>query len=169
MSAAHKPASVLFVCMGNICRSPAAEGVFRHYVSAQSDAPQCHIDSAGTTDYHTDHRADARMRRAAANRGYELDSRARQVRPEDLEEFDLIVPMDRDNLRYLHELGAGESAKIRLLGAFLPEHTGDPQQAPEVPDPYYGGEQGFETALDMIERACPGLLQACCKGAPHDG
>ena len=221
MTAKRKPGSVLFVCMGNICRSPAAEEVFRRYAAGRGGAA-LRIDSAGTTDYHTGSLADARMRRIAANRGYILNSRARQIQPMDLEEFDLIVPMDANNLRYVQDLGdsagagerhipaanrpalrpdsagAGErrgqtdgggqrdgadakrrraqtgsgqrdgDAMVRLLGAFLPEYTGDPQQAPDVPDPYYGGEQGFEAVLDMIERACPGLLQLCREGAPQD-
>lgn len=153
--------SVLFVCMGNICRSPAAEGVFRHYVERQGAAGNFRIDSAGAIDYHNDKPADPRMRAAASRRGYTLTSISRQVTFEDLDEFDLIVAMDRDNLWYLEELAGGPRAHIRLLGSFLPEYRSGAEQAPEVPDPYYGGSQGFEEVLDMIERACPGIHSDC--------
>ena len=161
MDEKQKQVCVLFVCMGNICRSPAAEGVFGHYVQQQGKAQDFHIDSAGTIDYHRGKPADPRMRQAAAGRGYTLTSVSRQVIPDDLDEFDLIVAMDRDNLWYLEELAGGPQPKIRLLGSFLPERQGPPEQAPEVPDPYYGGAQGFEAVLDMLERACPGIYSAC--------
>ena len=147
--------------MGNICRSPAAEGVFRHYVEQQGVAENFYIDSAGTIDYHSGKPADPRMREAAANRGYTLASISRQVTPEDPEDFDLIVAMDRDNLWELQHLAGGPRHSLRLLGSFLPEHQGRPEQAAQVPDPYYGGPQGFEEVLDMIERACPGMYSAC--------
>ena len=153
--------SVLFVCMGNICRSPAAEGVFRHYVERQGAAEDIYIDSAGTIDYHSGKPADSRMRAAASRRGYTLTSISRQVIPEDLDEFDLIVAMDRDNLWYLEDLAGGAQPHIRLLGSFLSGHQEEPGQAPEVPDPYYGGSQGFEDVLDMLERACPYIYSAC--------
>ena len=156
-----KSVSVLFVCMGNICRSPAAEGVFRYYVNRQGAAENFYIDSAGTIDYHSGNPADPRMRAAAAGRGYTLSSLSRQVTPEDLEEFDLIVAMDRDNLWYLEDLAGAPRTSIRLLGSFLPGYQGHPQQAPQVPDPYYGGSEGFEEVLDMLERACPGVYTAC--------
>ena len=147
--------------MGNICRSPAAEGVFRHYVNQHGAAENFHVDSAGTIDYHSGKPADPRMRAAASNRGYTLTSLSRQVTPEDLEEFELIVAMDRDNLWYLEELAGGPQPSIRLLGSFLPDHQGHHEQAPEVPDPYYGGSQGFENVLDMLEQACSGIYSAC--------
>ncbi len=149
--------------MGNICRSPAAEGVFRYYVNQHGAAENFHIDSAGTIDYHSGKPADPRMRAAASDRGYTLTSLSRQVTPEDMEEFELIVAMDRDNLWYLEELAGGPQTDIRLLGSFLPEHQGNPEQAPQVPDPYYGGPQGFEVVLNMLERACPGMYAACRK------
>ena len=153
--------SVLFVCMGNICRSPAAEGVFRHYVEQQGTAGNVRIDSAGTIDYHSGKPADPRMREAAASRGYTLTSISRQVTPEDLEEFDLIVAMDRDNLSELQYLAVGPRPNLRLLGSFLPGYRGSSEQAPQVPDPYYGGAQGFQLVLDMLERAGPGIHAAC--------
>ena len=155
--------SVLFVCMGNICRSPAAEGVFRHYVERQGAAEDIYIDSAGTIDYHSGNPADPRMRAAASRRGYKLTSISRQVILEDMDEFDLIVAMDRDNLWYLEDLAGGPQPHIRLLGSFLPERQGEPGHVPDVPDPYYGGTQGFEDVLDMIERACPGIHSACLR------
>ena len=153
--------SVLFVCMGNICRSPAAEGVFRDYVEQQGEADSYFIDSAGAIDYHSGNPADSRMRQAAATRGYTLESISRRVTREDLDEFDLIVAMDRDNLWNLEQLAGGRQSNLHLLGSFLPEHRHNPEHAPEVPDPYYGGSQGFEEVLDMIERACPGMFSAC--------
>ena len=161
MTRKQKQVSVLFVCMGNICRSPAAEGVFRHYVEQQGAAENFFIDSAGTIDYHSGKPADPRMREAAADRGYTLTSISRQVTPEDPEDFDLIVAMDRDNLWELKHLAGGPRPGLRLLGSFLPEHQGRPEQTAQVPDPYYGGPQGFEVVLDMIERACPGMFSAC--------
>ena len=101
------------------------------------------------------------MREAAARRGYTLTSVSRQVTPEDLEEFDLIVAMDRDNLAELQYLAGGARPNLRLMGSFLPYHRGHPEQVPQVPDPYYGGPQGFEEVLDMLERACPGMYSAC--------
>lgn len=146
---------VLFVCMGNICRSPTGEAVMQHLVVERDVAHRVLVDSAGTIGYHVGAPADARMREAASRRGYRMQSRSRQVTRADLEQFDLIVAMDRDNLDDLQALDtSGQYGdKIRLLSEFLPE--GSPQ---DVPDPYYGGDQGFECVLDMIENACPNLL-----------
>lgn len=148
--------SVLFVCLGNICRSPTAEGVMRHLLAEQGLTGEVMVDSAGTGAYHVGEPADPRMRQAAARRGYRLDSLARQVVPADFERFSLVVAMDRDNLRDLETLAGGAShdrAELHLLSAFLPA------DGPlDVPDPYYGGERGFEEVLDLIEVACPPLL-----------
>lgn len=152
--------SVLFVCMGNICRSPSGEGVFKHYVKQQGAMDRFRIDSAGTYAYHVGKPADQRMRQAASQRGYNLDSIARKVEQQDLEQFDLVVPMDSDNLHDLHTLAGGKQPHIRLLGSFLDGHEGN-TTAPSVPDPYYGGMDGFETVLDMIEQACPGMFAYC--------
>ncbi len=160
MSAAGAKIAVLFVCMGNICRSPTGEGVFRHYVAQAGHEDKIHIDSAGTIGYHSGAPADARMRIAASKRGYALDSVARQVRHADLKKFDLIVPMDHDNLSELERLAGGPQDHIRLLGSFIDGATGNDDAAP-VPDPYYGGPAGFEAVLDMIESACPKLLAHC--------
>lgn len=149
---------VLFVCLGNICRSPAAEGVMRHVVAGRQDAAHVTVDSAGTSAYHVGESADARMRQAAARRGYRLTSLSRQVTRADFERFGWIVAMDRQNLRDLEQQQAdaeGGGAALHLLSDFLP--SGSPI---DVPDPYYGGKHGFETVLDLLETACPVLLQS---------
>jgi len=152
--------SVLFVCMGNICRSPAAEGVFHHYVEKAGYAGRINIDSAGTLGYHSGDPADSRMRQVALKRGYALDSTARQVKHNDIDEFDLLVAMDLDNFRELMSFTADRKDHIRMLGHFL-DSGKDSSKVPSVPDPYYGGEEGFDRVLDMIESACPLLLEYC--------
>jgi protein-tyrosine phosphatase len=149
-------ASVLFVCMGNICRSPTAEGVFRHYVTEAGLDDLVEIDSAGTHAYHVGEPPDRRAQQAAERRGFKLaDIRARRVAPEDFERFHYIVAMDRDNLVLLHEQAdAAYRDRIRL---FLDFGSG-PET--EVPDPYYGGATGFERVLDLIEDASRGLLES---------
>ena len=151
---------MLFVCMGNICRSPTGEGVFQHYVQQQGYADRFFIDSAGTLAYHAGEPADARMRQAATKRGYKLLSLARKVVHQDIEQFDLIIPMDTDNLYDLESIAGDSTRHIRLLGSFLDGHKGN-LDTPSVPDPYYGGEDGFEQVLDMIEQACPALFEHC--------
>ena len=147
--------SVLFVCMGNICRSPSAEAVFRAMVEEQGlgDAIQC--DSAGTIGFHAGQPADRRMRAAAENRGYRLDSIARQVRPDDFERFDHIIAMDMDNLEGLRSISRGVEGKARI--SLMCDYARD-HDTREVPDPYYGGKQGFELVIDLLEDACAGLL-----------
>ncbi len=148
---------VLFVCMGNICRSPTAEGMFRHQLRLRDLHERVWVDSAGTHAYHVGSPPDPRARRAALGRGIDLgDQRARQVQAEDFEAFDYILAMDEDNLAHLESLCPSEHrAKLSLLLSYAP-HLG----IREVPDPYYGGNAGFERVLDMIEAACEGLLQA---------
>lgn len=147
---------LLFVCMGNICRSPAAEAIFRHLVDANDLSASFHIDSAGTIGYHEGERADARMRASAADRGYVISSLARQVRPSDFEIFDLILAMDQDNMECLLAQSSQRNgrAEIRLMCDFATRHA-----VREVPDPYYGGPAGFEKVLDLLEDACAGLLE----------
>ena len=147
---------LLFVCMGNICRSPAAEGVMRHLVAKADLESRIHIDSAGTGGWHTGARADHRMRTVASLRGYDLTSMARQVKESDLEEFDLILIMDEQNRRDLRDFDRGRKhdAKVRFLCEFCTVHL-----EKEVPDPYYGGTQGFENVLDLLEDGCAGLLR----------
>ena len=154
MTETSEKVGVLFVCMGNICRSPTAEGVFRHYVAEAGLADRFEIDSAGTHAYHVGEPPDKRAQQAAERRGFSLaDIRARRVAPEDFERFHHIIVMDQDNLVVLHEQADAEQrAKIRL---FL-EYTSGPET--EVPDPYYGGATGFERVLDLVEDASRGLL-----------
>jgi protein-tyrosine phosphatase len=147
---------ILFVCMGNICRSPTAEGVMRALVRDAGLEDRIEIDSAGTGGWHAGEPPDARATEAAHRRGVALAGAARQIVPEDFERFDLIVAMDRENLRGLLAVAPDEEAaeKVRLLREFDPEAGGDL----DVPDPYYGGDRGFETVLDHVQAACRGLL-----------
>lgn len=145
---------VLFVCLGNICRSPSAEGVMRACLAERGLEERVKVDSAGTIGYHAGEPADPRMQRAAAERGYELTSTARRVAPEDFERFDLLVAMDRSNLEDLQAMAPpGADGKVRLLSEYLP--AGSPR---DVPDPYWSGERGFELVLDLLEEACPRIL-----------
>ena len=144
---------VLFVCMGNICRSPTAEGVFRHYVREAGLAEHIKTDSAGTHAYHVGDSPDRRARSAAERRGVSLDDiRARRVRSEDFERFDYVIAMDRDNLA-IDQSAPAPHEKIRLFLEFSDSHED------EVPDPYYGGAAGFERVLDLVEDASKGLLE----------
>ena len=146
---------VLFVCLGNICRSPLAEGSFRALVEAEGLAGRIRADSAGTGAWHVGDPPDERARAAAARRGIDLeDLRARRVEPGDFAAFDFVLAMDRDNYRVLSEARpAGAKARLRLYLDFAPE-LGER----EVPDPYYGGDDGFERVLDMVEAGARGLL-----------
>ncbi len=144
---------VLFVCMGNICRSPAAEAVLTKIVNEKNLAHAIDVDSAGTHDYHVGEAPDHRMKTAGEHRGYQFVTFARQFVSSDLDNFDLIVAMDRANLKRIQQLGDASRAEIKLLGEFL----SDDDDA-EVPDPYYGGAQGFEQVLDMLEAACPAII-----------
>lgn len=139
---------VLFVCTGNICRSPTAEGVLRHL--AAEEGIELHIESAGIGDWHVGHAPDERAQHHAKGRGYDLSAlRARQVRPSDFDEFDLILAMDRGHLRSLERMAPREHRhKVRLFVADR-----------DVPDPYYGGPEGFERVLDLVEAACRDLLR----------
>jgi protein-tyrosine phosphatase len=144
--------------MGNICRSPTAEAVMRGLVREAGLEDEIAIESAGLGDWHVGHPPDHRAAEAARRRGVTLEGTARQVRPDDFADFDLLLAMDRDNLRGLRELAPdGEAAgKVRMLREFDPASAGAPDL--DVPDPYYGGAQGFETVLDQVEAACRGLL-----------
>ncbi len=147
---------VLFICLGNICRSVAAEGVFSSMVAEAGVSERIVVDSAGLIDYHEGELADARMRRHAAQRGYRLTHRSRPVRPEDFRTFDLIVAMDEQNIRGLGSIAPAPDLmqKVVRMTAFLTRH-----EAECVPDPYYGGEEGFELVLDLLEDACAELLR----------
>ena len=147
---------LLFVCMGNICRSPTAEGVMRHLLREQGLEDEIVIDSAGTGGWHAGNPPDRRATAAARARGIVLDGAARQVRPSDFDEYDLLLAADRENLADLRAIAPDEAAraKVRLLRSFDPASQGDL----DVPDPYYGGPDGFEDVLDLVEAACRGLL-----------
>ncbi len=146
---------ILFVCLGNICRSPTAEGVLRTLAAREAPEIALEVDSAGTAGYHVGQPPDPRTRAAAARRGYDLSAlRARSIEPADFERFDLILAMDRENLTVLrHRAPAHAHERVRLFLEFAPD------AAPaEVPDPYYGGPNGFEEVLDLVETATRGLL-----------
>lgn len=151
-----KKTRVLFVCMGNICRSPTAHGVFRRLIEAEALGRHVDIDSAGTHGYHVGEPPDPRAMAAALRRGVDIaDLRARKAVADDFEQFDYVLAMDHDNYQRLQAIcPAGREGKLRL---FLDFAAGSPVR--EVPDPYYGGESGFEQVLDLIEQASAGLLQ----------
>jgi protein-tyrosine phosphatase len=146
---------ILFVCMGNICRSPTAEAVFRDYARRHAPELQLEVDSAGTHDYHVGEPPDPRAVKAASRRGLDLSGlRARQVDEADFERFDLILAMDRLNHAMLLERSPPEHhGRIRLLLEFA-----DAAAGLDVPDPYYGGAKGFDEVLDLVEEAAAGLL-----------
>lgn len=170
--AMSKITRVCFVCLGNICRSPTAEGVFRDLVEREGLASQIEIDSAGTAAYHIGKRADPRSRAHAAKRGFDLTSIARQFVGEDFERFDYVLAMDTQNLRDLRELlrrrGATRLEEGLHLGLFR-EFDATSEPGASVPDPYYGGESGFEEVLDQCLRASRGLLDAIVLSAKGSG
>lgn len=145
---------VLFVCLGNICRSPTAEGVLRHKLREAGLEGRIEVDSAGTGDWHVGKAPDLRTRQAALQRGYDLSAlRGRQVEAADFQLFDLILAMDNSNLGHLQQLRPGNgSAELDLL---LRRYQ---LALDEVPDPYYGGAEGFEQVLDLLEQACDALV-----------
>jgi protein-tyrosine phosphatase len=154
---------ILFVCMGNICRSPTAEGVFRKVLAERAPELDVQIDSAGTHGYHTGAPPDPRACRAAQRRGVDLKPlRARQVTAHDFEHFELVIAMDEQNRQFLVEACPPEyQSRIRLLLEFAPH-----LERREVPDPYYGGSTGFEHVLDLVEEAATGLLEHLRRTAP---
>jgi protein-tyrosine phosphatase len=161
MTESKTSVSVLFVCMGNICRSPTAEGMFRKHVADVGLADRIHIESAGTHAYHVGAPPDHRAQAAAARRGVTLTHiRARQISDEDFESFDYVFAMDKDNLGELLERAPAEHRdKVRLFLDFA-----GTEQVAEVPDPYYGGTSGFELVLDLVEQGSERLLQRIRSG-----
>jgi protein-tyrosine phosphatase len=161
---------LLFVCLGNICRSPTAEGVMRALVREAGLEERVELDSAGVGGWHVGSPPDPRAAAAAHGRGIALDGRARTVRRSDFEDFDLLLAMDSSNLRELRRMAPDEAAraKVRLLREFDPaSHTGAsedrtssdlPDRDLDVPDPYYGAAGGFDEVLDLVQAACAGLL-----------
>ncbi|MEX1166693.1 MAG: low molecular weight protein-tyrosine-phosphatase [Hydrogenophaga sp.] len=150
------PYRVLFVCMGNICRSPTAHGVFETQVALAGLSEQVGVDSAGTHGYHEGAPPDGRSQEHALKRGYDLSSqRSRQLQRQDFLDFDLVLAMDWDNLALAQELCPPEQHfKVRRLAEFFQRHN-----SPVVPDPYQGGAKGFEQVLDLVEDGCEGLLE----------
>lgn len=151
---------ILFVCLGNICRSPTAEAVLRHRLAAAGLDGEVEVDSAGTGGWHVGHPPDERSAAAALRRGIELDGAARRVGPEDFESFDLLIAMDRQNHADLRAMARSPEhvAKLRLLREYDPVAVEAGELA--VPDPYYGEGDGFEHVLDLVERACDGLIES---------
>ncbi len=151
-----EPYRVLFVCMGNICRSPAGECVMRHVADKAGASELFELDSAGTIDMHTGNPPDKRMRATAKARGIVIDGAARQIKPEDLDAFDLILTMDSENRAYVDRLKEkhGGRAEVRQFCELCREHD-----LADVPDPYYGGQDGFELVIDLLEDGCAALLE----------
>ena len=156
---------ILFVCMGNICRSPTAEGLFRKVVAERAPELEVHIDSAGTHGYHVGAAPDPRACRAAERRGIDLRPlRARRVTAQDFEHFELVLAMDEQNREFLLEICPVEYRdRVRLLLEFAPH-----LERSDVPDPYYGGSTGFEHVLDLVEEAAEGLLEYLKRTPPPE-
>ena len=150
---------ILFVCLGNICRSPAAEGIFNQKIKERNLENFFVVDSAGTGSWHAGNLPDQRMRTTAFSRGIELTSRARQIEANDLYKFDLILVMDKDNLDAVKSLNKNQNntinSKIKLILSYLKN-----SQLDEVPDPYYGGQNGFDKVLDLLDDAMNGLIDS---------
>ena len=150
-----QPCQVLFVCMGNICRSPAGENIFRHKVKEAQLSGPIRCDSAGTIGFHTGKKPDARMSKTIKKRGYEVTGSARQFGVRDFEIYDLILTMDDENYANVMKLARSDEdrARVHKFTEFCTEHSHN-----EVPDPYYGGDEGFELVADLIEDGSAGLL-----------
>ena len=150
---------ILFVCLGNICRSPAAEGVFKQKIKDRDLEKLFMVDSAGTGSWHVGNLADPRMRETALSRGIELTSRSRKIEESDLYEFDHIFVMDKDNLDAVQSLTQDHknpiNSKIKLLLSYSKN-----SQIDEVPDPYYGGQNGFDKVIDLLDDAMDGLIDS---------
>lgn len=145
---------ICFVCLGNICRSPTAEGIFQHLINKRGLDNYFEVDSAGTSAYHIGESANSKSQRTANKHGITLHSKARQFKPSDLEYFDLILAMDKENLQNVLEMANGKhEEKIGLMRDFDPK----PEDG-EVPDPYYGGPEGFENVFQIVKRSCEELL-----------
>jgi protein-tyrosine phosphatase len=151
-----KQVSVLFVCIGNICRSPTAEGIFQSMVEKSGLSDKIKVDSAGSHGYHVGELPHATTRSAAAKRGYNLQSRARQYTEKDFSDFDYILGMDVSNKEHLCAL-APENSKAEII-SFIDLCPTYKDQFPDVPDPYYGGPKGFDLVLDVVEEGCKNLL-----------
>lgn len=153
---------ILFVCLGNIIRSPLGEHMFAHLAEQAGVADKYETDSAGTASYHVGEQPDSRMRRVAAQNGLKYSGSARQVRQSDFDSFDLIVPMDSSNLNNLKRLARSvdDESKLYTMRTFDPQGSA----TEGVPDPYYGGIDGFQTTFEIVKRSCQGLLEALENG-----
>ncbi len=154
--------SILFICLGNICRSPAAEGILKTLVEQQGLADRYTIDSAGIGGWHVGQLPDERMRQCGSRHGYRFDSHARQFQHSDFRRFDLIVTMDNDNYRTISTMATNENErnKVRRIADFLTDHA----RYGAVPDPYYGGPADFELVITLLEEACQELLRQIADG-----
>ena len=153
---------ILFVCLGNIIRSPLAEHMFAHLAEKAGVAYTYFVDSAGTSAYHIGEQPDSRMRRVAAQNGLQYDGRAKQFQEDDYDRFDFIIPQDQDNLRNLRWLARGPADEAKLFTMRTFDPLGSSNDG--VPDPYYGGADGFQTTFEIVRRSCQGLLDALEKG-----
>jgi protein-tyrosine phosphatase len=150
-----QPTRVLFVCLGNICRSPLAEAIFLHMIDERGVVNRFIVDSCGTGGWHEGNPADPRSIQVGAKNGISVDSIARQFRDTDIDGFDLVIAMDRSNEKNLIKLGV-DPERIRRMRSFDP----DTPNGPDVPDPYYGGDDGFDKVYEMLVRSCQGLIDA---------
>lgn len=157
---------ILFVCLGNICRSPAAEAVMNRLVEERGLSGELEIDSAGLYGGHAGQLPDPRMRKHAGRRGYSFTHRARPVVDDDYDRFDLIVGMDGSNLRTLRSLAPSPEAERKVVAMMDYASPASRRHYDYVPDPYYEGTEGFELVLDLLEDACAGLLDSIEKGLP---
>ena len=147
---------VLFVCLGNVCRSPSAEAVFNALIEKYGLQSDLQCDSAGTDAYHNGDQADYRMKQFAQKRGYRLTSTSRRVNPKhDFDRFDYIIGMDKQNVRDLKAIARNENDRMKIT--LMTDYCSD-KKYDSVPDPYYGGDAGFELVLDLLEDACDGLI-----------
>ncbi len=148
--------NILFVCLGNICRSPSAEGIFKTIANNSDFKNDVYIDSAGTSAYHVGERADKRMRGFAKKRGYDLTSLSRKLNYNDFTRFDYIVAMDQSNYRDILEMDNSGlfKTKVKMMTDFSTSYFGE-----DVPDPYYGGDDGFNRVIDILEECCKGFLE----------
>lgn len=153
---------IIFVCQGNIIRSPLAENMFRHLALERGEGGKYQLDSAGTSAYHIGESPDHRMRQVAEENGFKYTGRAKQFWVDDFDRFDLVIAMDQENLRYLQQKAASEKElnKIHLMREFDLESGSEL----DVPDPYYGGLDGFTITFDIVKRSCRGLLEALESG-----
>ncbi len=151
-----KTVSVCFICLGNICRSPLAQGVFEDLIAKEGLANRIEVSSAGVGDWHVGSPPDARMQNTARNRGITLNSRAQQIQTDDLKRLDLALAMDESNMQALKQIfpPSADLNKLKMFRSFDPQHNGDLN----VPDPYYGGDAGFENVFNIVNRTCPQII-----------